>query len=274
MRVLLIMCSVVLALGVCLLTVRQWGQSQPVIEYPLEFFRSDNPPLRAGLLWDGQLPRPPHGHLVGDGASDDIPSDETLWMATIRQNLDQEIVASPFEKHKAFQEDKNDKGSAVPLEKLILAFPGRRWLLSVDSNVENIDLKISQILTSPAMPRDLARRIIIHSEFDVVAQSLKQQLPQYAFASSLAEQMRLLTFESLWILPATPMHGDLWFGPLRRGSVQMITPAIVAELRRRKKRIFLGPLQGSPGSPGGAPEEISAVSEVSADLHIYLQKPY
>lgn len=124
------------------------------------------------------------------------------------------------------------------LQDFLKLYANNRILLSLEDNISNIDLLVAKALSEEAK----TERIMIQSDFNVVLESIRKQLPYLVFGSTMADVMRLKTFDSIGIITATPFKGDVYFTNLKIRNKNALTEAITKELKRRKIPIIVGPV--------------------------------
>lgn len=118
--------------------------------------------------------------------------------------------------------------------------PKYRFILNVGDNATNIDLQLVSFLDQCPTIGD---QMILSSRVGIVITSIKTLRPRWLYGSSQDDWTRFLTFDSLYLLPATPFKRDIYITPLKYRKRKMINQDIVDELRRRNKRIIIGPLE-------------------------------
>ena len=199
LRVLWVSLGVLGVLGAFLILVRFYGLSQPVVDYPLAFLERNR----------------------------SLGSKLQLIVKTVQEEAQQEGTFTTSE-----GQDLN-----VFLSEL-LRFPPetKAYVLSLTTNNRMMDLRLEALFRAH---RGVEKYVGFHSESEAVTQSLKAKLPEFAFAASLAEQMRLLTYESLLILPATKLKTDFWFGSYLRKGFPLLTEGVAEELSRQRKPIYV-----------------------------------
>ncbi len=143
--------------------------------------------------------------------------------------------------HKTLVVDKVD--SQMNLAEVLTALKGRRIILNIDSNTEDLDRQLAEFL-----PVYLdSTPILLQSDFDVVLRATKESLANLPFGSSQSDRLRLNAFAGMapWsggLLPATPFRGDVFITPLKWRAVPLINEVVAQEVHRRQKYLILGPL--------------------------------
>jgi hypothetical protein len=72
--------------------------------------------------------------------------------------------------------------------------------------------------------------------------------------------MRMMSFDSMWILPSTQFKGDVFISPFTLLKRPAFNDDIVAEMKRRHKKIFLGPISTK--------EQLDDAKRLGADAYI------
>lgn len=118
-------------------------------------------------------------------------------------------------------------------------FPQTRFVLNLIDNVSEAHTALVDAL------KDFKSndRTLIQSDALILMTSVKELKPEWVYGTSVPDLMRLLTFDSMLILPSTQFKGDVFISPFTLKKRPAFNDAIIEEMRRRKKRIFLGPIQ-------------------------------
>lgn len=240
MRVLFISLVSVIVLFVVLTITRLWGLGQQYPEFEHSFF--DGAPVTIlRVQTENELTE----------ALQQKP-DMIFWM-DVTTTADQKLIVfsrdfsnkemsieayrGPKSQAYSFQQLHNMHPEIRELTDVLGKYSQQKFILNVADNVENIDKNLVEAL------KDLSadKRVLIQSNYNVVINSIKELKPFWLYGSSQADLMRLLTFESMWILSATPFKGDVLIAPfvlLGRPAFHEVT---IEEMRRRHKKIVLGP---------------------------------
>jgi len=115
-----------------------------------------------------------------------------------------------------------------------------RTIINIADNATNIDLSLVEFFDT--CPK-IGDQILISSRIGIVVTSIKTLRPRWLFGSSQDDWMRFLTYHSLYILPATPFKRDVYIAPVKYKKRSIINEDIINEMRRRNKKIVLGPIQ-------------------------------
>lgn len=243
MRLILISVATLLIVGMILLTARFWGLGRAPEAFDHPWFALERPWIVA--------PWP---------LADKAPSRSVLWIDVLR-SVEGNLYAVPKDpgdpRRKWTDAELAQRGS--PLNEVLGRLADRRLILNILSNAENIDLQISDLIGKSG-----EGRILIQSDYDVVMSSIKRLQPLWLFGSSQADRVRFRSFQSMWILPATPFKGDVYIGPFQQKNVNILSPEVAAEVKRRGKRLIAGPL--------ATKEEIDLALGLGAD-GVFIDQP-
>lgn len=129
-------------------------------------------------------------------------------------------------------------GFEKAIEDILNENPNLSFLLSVDDNIQEIDLMLE------AKVRLLKKtdNIIVTSEFDNVVGSLKRLVPQLIYGTGAGQKARLIMLDSIGLAGFPEVDGDIVLSPITQGKVKLINFSVKNEIERRKKHIIIGPL--------------------------------
>jgi len=231
MRVILISILSILVVGMSLLTLRFWGLGRSPDEFDHPWFHRPAPWLilpYASKDPDFQTKIQAHLHT---GA---------IFWIYVYQSKEENIFAlsAPMPLIEGAYPEADLAKAGRPLKEVLIEMKDQDLILDVESNRENMDLQISDLVGKAGNGH-----ILIQSEFEVLLRSIKRLQPLWLYGSSEAERVRFMTFDSIGIGPATPFKGDIYVGPLKYKNLKLMTPSIMAELKRRQTRVILGPLE-------------------------------
>ncbi|MFP5518303.1 MAG: hypothetical protein ACLGGX_00240 [Bdellovibrionia bacterium] len=148
-----------------------------------------------------------------------------------RENPSQPIFRSNKIHEYSTEELKQFFATLVTLEDLYKTFPQQVFAISLQDNASEIHAHLAKLLE----PYQADQRTVILSDTHVLLTSVKEQKPQWLYGSSRADITRLLSFESVGILPATPFKADILTTPLSYQNRPLLKGEIVEEISRRKK---------------------------------------
>lgn len=149
------------------------------------------------------------------------------------------------------------------LEDVLREFPRQRVIINLVDNVTDAPSALVKALETGSPDQ----RILVQSETDVLIKSVKEQKPQWLYGSSIADLMRLMSLESVGILSACPFRGDVLIAPMKVSGRDAFTAGVIDEIHRRKKEVFLGPLED--GSEYDAARQHSPDAFILSSLELF-----
>lgn len=169
-------------------------------------------------------------------------ADLVLWVDVYR-NKQGELLAKPWKDIKLAKKDLTQEASPTRplLSDLLKKYPQTRWVINCDDNTQDIQVTLNAVIGEAKM----TDFIMIQSNYNTILESLKESQPMLLYGSSIADITRLKTFQSMGLVAASPFKGDVFFAPLSYLDRKTINEGLVSELRRRFKKVFLGPLMNS-----------------------------
>lgn len=227
MRVLLLSLAAVFLCGLLLVGAKKWGDSIPYAPYDHEFLKGERPVLsvHARSLDDAR-------EIVGHWPQ------AVLWV---------EVADA-------------DENARFPLvESLLREFPRQKFILNVANQAE-IDHRLVKVL----QPFEPERRVLIQSDADVVIKAVKTGNPLWVYGTSWSDLTKLMSFESVGLLSLAGFNGDVFIAPLKIMDRPAFNAAILTEMRRRFRPVFLGPLRN--------PGEMEEAKAFSPDGYVFDHK--
>jgi glycerophosphoryl diester phosphodiesterase len=249
MRLFIVSIAVCFAVGFIILTTRIWGLGQNYKLYEHDFFKGNTPLviMKADTLPDIE-------------AAVKLKPDVVIWL-DVRMSSDKNIfVLDPlkdaqFLSAKKVEQEPILKGSKLSdygweqineyykdtpaLKEIYDHFPQTRFVLNVVDNV--MDVHTTMIAAINDSHPD--KRTLIQSDALVLVDNIKELKPVWVYGTSLPDLMRLMSLDSLYVLPATEFKGDVFVAPFKVMNRPAFNEDIINEMKRRHKRIFLGPVQ-------------------------------
>lgn len=271
MRLLLTSLAAAAFLFLVVLTARIWGQGQTFPVFQHVFLEGSSPLIIAKAQ---ELPQI-EGILK-------VQKDAVIWLDTrvsmdrvafvLNPLRDREFIKALVEKQRELPGEKILKGNKISdynwkeisaffpnaptLQRIYSEFPQQRFMLNVFDNVTNVDL----ILVDALKDSNSNNRTFIQSDTLVVMTSIKDAKPEWVYGTAQADLMRFLTFNAMWILPTTQYKGDVFVAPFKILNRPAFNADVIAEMRRRHKKIFLGPIKTR--------EELQLAKSIEAEGYI------
>lgn len=136
-------------------------------------------------------------------------------------------------------EDINEFYKSTPaLKEFYLQFPKTRLILNIVDNVSEVHHLVVKALEN----LDADKRTFIQSDALLILRTIKDLKPEWVYGTSQPDLMRLLTFDSIYITPSIQFMGDVFVAPFTLMNRPAFNDSIIEEMRRRHKRIILGPI--------------------------------
>ncbi len=180
--------------------------------------------------------------------------DAILWADVYRGEADLLLVKPWVERNKPNRQLEKKSTSTRPLlTDLLTQYSKARFVLNITDNVEQIHEQVANIIEQTKA----SGRVIITSPYPVVINSIKDLKPMELYTNSSVDFVKMNFFEALKLLPAMPFKYDIFFGPLMHRNTPIVTKDMVIEIRRRHKKVLIGPI--------GNAEGLAKAKEVDAD---------
>lgn len=255
--------------GFTLLGIRYWGLSQPEQPFEHAFWEAASHPvvkvrllaeaeslqLREPdvILWlDLQLTADHHFLVLGEDAVERI---------TPRQ-LGENYVGPRLSRY-ALERLRPLFPEAALLSDFLSRFPSKRFVLNVPNGT---DVHVHLVEALKDFQAD--RQVLIQSDTDSVLMSIKGLKPMWLYGTSRAALMKLVTLDSVGLGPAAPFRGDVFISPMTLNGRPAFTLSAYEEMRRRSKRLLLGPL--SSREEFDAARQLAPTGFVSANPSFFL----
>lgn len=137
-------------------------------------------------------------------------------------------------------------GDVPKIKQVVEAFPDTPFMVVVHSRDASQLNEILKALES----RGTKENIVLHSPFRQMLTDARKQRPTWLFGVSPTGLARLVMMEALFIEPMANIWSDLIISPVEVHDINVFTPRLIAEFKRRHKLLILenpGPLDQLPG---------------------------
>ncbi len=250
MRLISLIIGTLLIFFILFMAVRMWGENQTFRPFDAPFLKLETeagPAVVVGWEQNFLLEKKP---------------DLILWVDIYRAQ-DENLLVKPWaDRNKAKKDLEQVATPARPLLKdLLQKFPTTKFVVNCNDNVQDIQKQIVQVLQETKS----VDRVLLQSDYNTILISAKEMEPMLVFGSTVADIARLKTFESMWLLPSASFAGDVFFAPLKYRDRAAVSKGIVQEMKRRFKKVFLGPLKTK--------EEVTAAREFEPD-GLFVEDPF
>lgn len=272
MRVILISLGTLIVMGILILMVRIWGMSQTFPEYPHEFFnagpvttivKADSlDKVRAILAKKSDAVIWVDVRISKDKVAFSLPPSRDREFLDMKKKLQDENPQTPIliggKLSEYPWEQINEFYKTTPaLKEYYEQFPQTRFVLNVVDNV--LDVHTAVISAVEGLNPD--KRTMIQSEANVIMTAIKDLKPMWVYGTGTPDLVRMLSFDSLYVLPAIQFKGDVFIAPIQISKRPAFNGDVIAEMRRRHKKIFLGPLTSA--------DDIKKAQDFNPDGYIY-----
>lgn len=261
-----------MALATIILMTRIWGMGQSFNVYEHPFFSHPSPTLVVSAK-----------DLKEASVAVQAQPEIVLWL-DVRFSKDKEVFVLSSTEDAFFLKDRRVRQEANPqtpiytsgrlaeynwgdihsffpetslLNEFYAAFPTARFILNVVDNVSDAHTTLVNHLEK-SKPNE---RTLIQSEALILMTAIKDLKPEWLYGTSKPDIMRFLSFDAMWILPSVQFKGDVAVLPFKVSNRPAFNIEILQEMRRRHKKILLGPLQSQ--------EELQIAEELSVDGLIF-----
>lgn len=188
-------------------TIRFWGLGQPVTVYDSDFWKLDGATNSIpSLILNAKTPADLENPQVQFIALDVTERDSSLWCF---DNLS--------------------------LTEVLKKYPQKHFFLNLKTNVSDVHEKAAAAIDEAQADK----RVAIASEYDIILTALHKMKPTLIYGTSQSDLMKLAVYSDLLIAPATPMHADFAYLPLKHRNQDVLDESMIKELRRRKMHIFI-----------------------------------
>lgn len=254
MRIFLITLFTLIATGILVLTARIWGLGQTYAPFSHNFFNGTSPLLILKVkdlssaaeiatfspqvvFWlDVRFSRDKVPFILSrnrDVEFLNFKKQEQEANPTKPIMIGGKLSEYPFDDIRAFYKE------LPTLEQFYSRFETSRFILNIIDNVSEAHIALTNTLTK-LKPDE---RTLIQSDALILMTAIKEIKPQWVYGTSVPDLVRLLTFDSMFILPTTQFKGDVFIAPFKVANKPAFNENIISEMRRRNKRIFLGPIE-------------------------------
>lgn len=255
MRIILATLLSAIVIGVLITAARIWGLGQKFPEFDSPFFAGETPIIivKADTLAkvDEVLKLKPDAVIWAD-----VRMSKGKVPFVLPPSRDMEFLKSKEEQQKANPttpimqggklsdyswEQINEFYKETPaLKEFYDKFPTTRFVLNIVDNVADVQSSVVNAIQDYKPDG----RTLVTSDALVIMEAVKELKPTWVYGTSLPDIMRLLSFDSLYVLPSTQYKGDVFIAPFTvlDGRRPAFNDDIIQEMRRRHKRIYLGPV--------------------------------
>lgn len=246
MRLLFISLGTVFVFGMLLLMTRFWGLSQGYQAFAHPFLEPAKP-WAAVRVFD----------LKTAETMVQKKKDVIFWLDLVKTQDHQFLVVNPdrridltpelmkeaYHGNKTYFYDlqvlRKVYDQELSLNEFLEKFPTTRMILNIRDNAMAVHTTLADLINK----ENASPRVLIQSDIELVLKTIKELQPLWLYGTSRSDIMRLLNFESIGLLPTCSFVGDVFIAPFKIHRRAAFNVGVLEEARRRKKTIFLGPLE-------------------------------
>ncbi|AZZ38053.1 hypothetical protein CIK05_14995 [Bdellovibrio sp. qaytius] len=218
-------------------TVKFWGLSQPYADYKHPFYETTEVLI---------FKKPSFANIdhaltaTTDNLYIDIANTKDQRMVIIPTNNDQSMDHTKDIRNKLYAEVEKD---VLPLDKYKDHLHGRRIIFNINENAIAGHLIFTDNVKSLGLEK--GDNILITTPYETLSKTIKELIPTFLFGTSQPEILKLKAMESLHLIEAATMRADVVIYPLKYYKQPFYTEKLQFELKRRFKRIIVGPIPAS-----------------------------
>lgn len=170
----------------------------------------------------------------------DIANTRDQKMVIIPTNNDQSMDHTKDIRNKQYAEVEKD---VLLLKKYKDHLKNRRIIFNLNENAIGGHLIFTDHVKSLGLEK--GDNILITTPYETLSKTIKEILPTFLFGTTSPEILKLKAMESLNLIEAATMRADVLIYPLTYYKQPFYTDKLQAELKRRFKRIIIGPIPAS-----------------------------
>ncbi len=245
-----ILFSTAIALFVCFvffLIIKLWGQGQVYSAYQHPFFPADSisKPLEFKVL----TPK----IFKENNKNSDLKFDG--YYLNVAMSADQKMILidPKYELQKKESSGKNfrynDKNfseladsnsdSAILFSEIISFIQNKKIIFNFLENPLQIQAVFTKAINEAQIQS--GNQFIFVSSYEPPAKAIKEDHPTFLFGTTQPEILKIKSMESFYLIEAAIFRADVLIHPLKYYKRDFFTENIVTEMRRRQKKIIVGP---------------------------------
>ncbi|AGH96535.1 hypothetical protein [Pseudobdellovibrio exovorus] len=232
MRIIVVTILTLLMSFVCFLTVKYWGRSLSYTEYNHPMLQQSAEPII--------FSKPSFEHL--DQA---LAGKENLFL-DISVTFDQKLVIPRRQWQSTerpirlfnYDEVKND---VILLSDVTEQLKNKKLVLNIIENAH----AVHQVFIHNLEQMGLAKgdNFIVTSPYEAPMKALKEIAPALVFATTQPEILKIVAMQSMHLIEAVSFRADVILQPLKIRQHDFFNEELLAEMKRRKKKILVGPIE-------------------------------
>lgn len=218
-------------------TVKFWGLSLPYADYKHPFYDTTEVLI---------FKKPSYANVdqailnTTDNLYLDIANTKDQKMVIVPTSNDQSMDHTKDIRNKLYADVEKD---VLLLEKYKDHLHNRRIIFNLNENAIAGHLIFTDHVKSLGLEK--GENIIVTTPYETLSKTIKELIPTFLFGTTQPEILKLKAMESLNLIEAATMRADVLIYPLKYYKQPFYTEKLQAELKRRFKRIIVGPIPAS-----------------------------
>lgn len=235
-----VIAAIIISLFVTALTffiVKFWGQSQPYSDYKHPFYQTTEILI---------FKKPSFANIdqvittTSENLYLDIANTKDQKMVIVDVNNNQSTDHTKSIRNKLYAEVEKD---VFLLEKYKDHLKKRRIIFNLNENAIAGHLIFTDTIKALGLEKN--DNFILTTPYETLSKSIKELVPTMLFGTTQPEILKLKAMESLNLIEAATMRADVLIYPLTYYKKTFYTAALQKELKRRFKKIIVGPIPAS-----------------------------
>ena len=219
------------------LTIKFWGLSVPYSDYKHPFYDTTEivifkKPVFANI--DQALTK------TSDNLYLDVANTRDQKLVIIATNNDRSMDHTKDIRNKQYAEVEKD---VLLLSNYKGFLQKRKIILNINENAIGGHLIFTDHVKSLGFEK--GDNILITTPYETLSKTIKEILPTFLYGTTQPEILKLKAMESLNLIEAATMRADILIYPMTYYKQPFYTEKLQSELKRRFKRIIVGPISSS-----------------------------
>lgn len=227
MKVIAVSIGSILVTLVCVFIVKFWGQSQRFTEYKHPF-------LAATEMQ--KFVKPSFAKLAAD-----IDSEPNLYL-DVAITRDQKLVLPKIKFTKPVRNSTLEeiKENVIAVTDLKSTLKNKKIIFNILDSV----IAVHEVFADGIKELGLEKgeNFLVTSEYEQPVKALKELVPEWLYGSTKPEILKMVAMQSMHVLEAASIRADVIVHPLKIHNQYFFNDEMMLELKRRYKKIILGPL--------------------------------
>lgn len=222
---------------ICFLTIKFWGQSLVYTEYKHPMLQPTVTPV--------EFYKPSYAQLDSE-----IAGEHDLYL-DLSITFDQKLVIprrawvsteKPLRLFK-YDEVKND---VILFSEIAPKLKNRKLILNLIENAQAVHESFMHEMKQIGFEK--GENFIVTSPYEAPVKALKEIAPALVYGSSQPEILKIVAMQSMYLLEAASFRADVIIHPLKLRGHEFFTEELKAELKKRHKKMIIGPVNSEEES--------------------------